>query len=201
MEQNLTCRSLDRETWPDFERMFMRHKGVCGGCWCVYHRVSSSAYKNSTREDRYALMKSYLDDGTACGIVVYDNGEPVGWCNVGPAEYFVSFDRSPAYRLLNIPENLRPKWRIACVFVDKGRRRQHLSGRVLAFAIDAIAKNGGGVTEAFPIVLETTPKPSYTGKKHQYEALGFSAVAPMGTHRLLMRAIVPARQANEKEVL
>ncbi len=191
MESKLTYRPLTKEPWPDFERMFLRHKGVCGGCWCVYHRVPSSVFSKSTREERYALMKSYLDDGTACGIVVYESGEPVGWCNVGPAEYFVSFDHSPAYRALNIPKDENPTWRIACVFVDKSRRKRHLSGRVLEFAMEHVARNGGGIVEAFPIVLEKTPKPSYTGKQHQYEALGFLPVAPMGTHRLLMRAYVP----------
>ena len=200
MEDILAYRPLNRETWPDFEAMFLRHKGVCGGCWCVYHRIPASIYQKSTREEHYALMKSYLGDGTACGIVVYQNGVPVGWCNVGPARYFVSFDRSPAYCALHIPREQMPDWRIACVFIDKSYRKRHLSGRVLAFAMDHIAKNGGGTVEAFPIVLESTPKPSYTGKQHQYEALGFERVAPMGTHRLLMRTVVAPIQAESEEV-
>lgn len=196
MDAVYSYRPLTRETWPDFEAMFQRHKGVCGGCWCVYHRLSSSAYAKSTREEHYALMKSYLDDGTACGIVMYQDGVPVGWCNAGPARYFVSFDRSPAYRALNLPAQQRPDWRIACVFVDKNCRKRHLSGRVLAFAMEYIKKNGGGIVEAFPIVLESSPRPSYTGKLHQYESLGFERVAPMGTHRMLMRAQVAAALAE-----
>jgi hypothetical protein len=190
VESTLTYRPLERNTWSDFEEMFLRHKGVRGGCWCVYHRMSSSAYSKSTREERYALMKSYLDAGTACGIVMYQDGRPVGWCNVGPAEYFVSFDRSPAYQALLIPQEFRPRWRIACVFVDKAYRKRHLSASVLSFTMKHIAKNGGGIVEAYPIVLESTPQPSYTGKFHQYEALGFETVAPLGTHRVLMRAVV-----------
>ena len=194
MKDALSYRPLNRETWPDFEAMFQRHKGVCGGCWCVYHRVSTTTYQRSTRDERYALMKSYLQDGSACGIVVYRDGVPVGWCNVGPAEYFVSFDRSPAYQALKLPPEQRPRWRIACVFVDKAYRKQHFSGMVLKFAVDYIAKNGGGIVEAFPIILEASKQPSYTGKRHQYESLGFSEVSPMGKYRALMRAEI--RQMN-----
>ncbi len=199
MESIFTYRPLDPVTWPDFEAMFLRHRGVCGGCWCVYHRVSSADYSKSTREERHARMKAYLDDGTACGIVTYQDGVPIGWCNVGPAQYFVSFDRSPAYRALHISQEQKPDWRIACVFVDKSCRRRHLSGRVLSFAMDYIAANGGGIVEAFPIVKESTPQPSYTGKLHQYEALGFRPVSPMGTHRMLVRAHVPPALAKPEE--
>lgn len=199
MESVFTCRPMNRETWPDFETMFLRHRGVCGGCWCVYHRVSSVVFSKSTREERHALMKSYLGDGTACGVVMYQNDVPVGWCNVGPAQYFVSFDRSPAYRALQIPSEQKPDWRIACVFVDKAYRRRHFSGRVLEFAMEYIAANGGGIVEAFPIVREATPQPSYSGKLHQYESLGFQPVSPMGTHRMLVRAHVSPVFAEPEE--
>ncbi len=178
---------LDETTWSDFEQLFGKHKGVRGGCWCVYHRIPASLYNKTTREERYNLKRSFVKDDQATGIIVYESNEPVGWCNVGKAEYFVQFDRSVAYQEFMQTNTIKPEWRIACVFVDKHHRKEGLSASVLACAMAYIQSQGGGLVEAFPLHVVNQNKPQYTGTLNQYLALGFEIITRLGKNRVLVR--------------
>ncbi len=177
---------LDASTWNDFEKSFEKHKGVRGGCWCVYHRMSTSAYNQSTRQERQQLQKQFVADQQASGILLYQDDIPIGWCNVGQASYFVQFNRSRAYQVFDQTNTVKPDWRIACVFIDKDYRKQRLSTHALACAVDYIAWQGGGVVEAFPFIFDQS-KQQYTGTLKQYLDLGFETITPMGKNRMLVR--------------
>jgi GNAT superfamily N-acetyltransferase len=178
---------LNKTTWIDFEQLFGKHKGVRGGCWCVYHRIPASLYNKTTRDERYTLQKSFVDDEQATGILLYESNTPIGWCNVGKAEYFVQFDRSVAYQQFKQTDSTKPNWRIACVFVDKHHRKKGLSAQALACAIDYIQSQGGGLVEAFPLHLTNQDKPQYTGTLNQYLELGFEIITRLGKNRVLVR--------------
>ena len=178
---------LNKSTWKDFEQLFGKHKGVRGGCWCVYHRLSASDYNKTTKEERFTIQKNFVYDDLASGILLYEGDTPVGWCNVGKAEYFVQFDRSIAYQKFKQTDPTKPDWRIACVFVDKHHRKKGLSAQVLSCALDYIQSQGGGLVEAFPLHLPHLDKPQYTGTLNQYLELGFEIITRLGKNHVLVR--------------
>ncbi len=190
---SLTVKAFTHDTWPDFAALFGKHRGVRGGCWCVAHRCATSTqYTRMTRDERRAFQESLARQGRGHGLLVYDDDVPVAWCQFGPAAEFSRYDRGRAYGKLTIPAALAPRWRIACLFVDKHRRGEGLSKVALRAALARIAGGGGGVVEAFPFDVPGATRPSYTGSVKMYRDEGFVEVARLGTHTVLMRRDVPA---------
>jgi GNAT superfamily N-acetyltransferase len=180
-------KAYSQETWPDFEALFGKHKGVRGGCWCTYHLCTSSQFNHMEREARKAFQKALAFQGMGSGLLVYENGTPVAWCQFGPADRFPSYDRMRAYKALALPPDLRPQWRISCLFVDKHRRREGLSKVALGAAIVSIREQGGGLVEAFPMDVPGIKRPHYTGSVEMYRREGFEEVARLGKNTVLMR--------------
>jgi GNAT superfamily N-acetyltransferase len=190
MSPELTVKAYSKETWGDFETLFGKHKGVRGGCWCTFNLCTSSQYDKMTKDERKEFQKGLAFQGMGSGILVYDKETPVAWCQVGPAKRFPRFDRMRSYKELNIPEDLLPRWRISCIFVDKDRRREGISKFALKSAVEFIRAHGGGIVESFPLVVPGTKHPQYTGSEKMYQKEGFETVARLGKNTLLMRLVI-----------
>lgn len=187
---SFTVKALSQETWDDFEKLFGKHKGVRGGCWCLFHRLSSAEYNKLSKDQRREHHKSLTQRGEGHGLLVFEADTPVAWCHFGPAKAFIQYDRSRAYSRLEIaPEHL-PDWRIACIFVDKDHRRKGLSKFTLHAAMEMIRHKGGGVIEAFPLHLPEVERPSYTGSPAMYMEEGFEVICALGAHTVLMRCVL-----------
>lgn len=188
MSEALTVKEFTSETWADFEALFGKHKGVSGGCWCVFHLCPSSEFNAMTREGRRDFQQRQVELGCGSGLLVYDQGVPVAWCQFGAAERFRQIERMRAYQALNLPAELRPRWRISCIFVDKHRRREGWSQFALHAAVGLIREHGGGLVESFPLDLPG-PRPPYTGSEAMYLREGFETITRLGKNTLLMRLL------------
>lgn len=180
-------KEFTRDTWEDFDALFGKHKGVSGGCWCTFNLVTSSQFNKSPREERKEMQHVWAMRGESCGLMIYDVGVPIGWCQYGPAEKFVRFERTKASIALNLPHEQKPDWRISCIFIDKHRRREGLSQLPLKAALESIQQNGGGIVEAFPFDIPGAKRPSYTGSVKMFAQEGFEEVARLGKITVLMR--------------
>jgi GNAT superfamily N-acetyltransferase len=156
----------------------------------MYHKLRSSHYNKMSAQERYNAQKDLVMNGRGSGIIIYADNEPVAWCQVGKAEEFLRYNHSKLYKALQIPESLKPEWRISCFFVDRKRRKEHLSSYALDSALDYIKSNGGGIVEAFPKFSAPSGTPSYAGSQSMYERCGFEYIAKLGTSTFLMRKMV-----------
>lgn len=125
-----------------------------------------------------------VEKGRAHGILLYANGEPVGWCQYGPREELPRVDNGQKYRRLALEDGTERLWRITCFVVDKKYRRKGVASAALEVALEAIRKKGGGVVEAYPV--SKTDQGSnyiYSGTVTMFEKAGFKTVAPLGEGR------------------
>jgi hypothetical protein len=79
---------------------------------------------------------------------------------------------------------------MTCFVVDKKHRRRGVAGVALSGALEAIARHGGGMVEAYPIVVwrrGTMADMATHGPAEIFRAAGFAAVAPYGDFNVLMR--------------
>lgn len=180
---------MNEETWPNFEAMFQKHKGVRGGCWCTFHQCSSSEFQKMQKEERRDFHRERVFGGTSTGVIYYEDDCPVAWCEFGKAELFEQINRNRAYKNLSL--EVKPEWRICCIFTDKEHRKEGLSKKVLSAALTLIEEMGGGKVEAFPLDIPGNEKPQYTGTVKMYLEEGFKVVAPLGKYQLLMEKYVP----------
>jgi len=186
----MEAKLLTPDTWADFEAFFARYHGVWGGCWCTFHLCSSSDFTRMTKDERREYHRRRVLEGRASGLLLYDRGEAIAWCQFGKAQDFERNNRNRAYKALALPESLTPDWRITCLFVDRSCRKRGLMSALAEQTLKAITARGGGIVEAFPHIQPENTRPAYTGTIRLYEKLGFEQVAQLGKSTLLMRKVI-----------
>jgi ribosomal protein S18 acetylase RimI-like enzyme len=122
--------------------------------------------------------------GCAHGILVYANGEPVGWCQFGPRDELPRMDGSPRYQRLGLENGGGKMWRVTCFVVDKQYRRRGVAGMGLRAALESISKRGGGLVEAYPVSkTDQGVNYIYCGTVGMFEKAGFKTVTPLASGR------------------
>src|SRR5688572_5601387 len=110
---------LSPRRWEAFEELFGRAQGGRSGCWCMWWRLSRKEREGLTREERRLMFKSVVDDGKPVGIILFDDGRPIGWCAVSSRAELPSLACSPVAR----PIDDRMAWCVSCFFIKAGHRR------------------------------------------------------------------------------
>jgi len=127
--------------------------------------------------------------GRAHGILVYQGGRPVGWCQFGRREDLPRVDRGRKYRSIADRLGPAPSWRITCFFVDRPFRRSGVARFALHAALQAIRRHGGGIVEAYPATHERAVA-TWFGSAGMFEREGFAVVRPFGQSNVLVRRSV-----------
>jgi len=196
-------RELSPKTWPDFVKLFTQGNGF-DFCMCMHFQRPCGLPRSEwlrTRSERGARnkrqKKALVDRGCAHGILVYADGEPVGWCQYGASQELPRVDNSRKYRTLAREIGSQKLWRITCFAVPKEYRKRGVASAALKAALEAIKKKGGGLVEGYPITRWETRSfgnESTHGTASMFKKAGFKAVAPFGKTRfsshVLMRRTV-----------
>jgi GNAT superfamily N-acetyltransferase len=197
-----TTKELSTNTWSDFVRLFSQGSGW-DFCQCMHFQRLRSLPKEQwlgTRAERRVRnrrrKRALVEQGSAHGILVYDQGEPVGWCQYGPREELPRIDNKRAYQGLG-PKSAKKLWRITCFAVLKAHRKRGVASAALKAALESIRRQGGGLVEAYPItrwLSRAFGNESTHGTESMFVKAGFKPVAPFGSTRysshVLMRRTV-----------
>jgi len=183
------------ERWDDVVTLL---GGAERGCWCQSWRGSDSPLGRGQPDRNRLLLRAQVDVGSpAPGVIGYVDGEPVGWCGLGPRETMP--------RLMNsrtIPRvDDEPVWSIGCFVVRPGRRRQGMTRILLDGAIAYARSMGATCIEGYPIDPAGTRVSTafgFVGFTSTFEAAGFRRVTETDAHsarlpRWLMRLDVADR--------
>jgi GNAT superfamily N-acetyltransferase len=144
--------------------------------------------------------KSFVDQDRSHGVLLYDRGNPIGWCAYGLKQEFPRIDNGRNYKRLDTVDEPEKLWRITCFFVDRDYRKKGVAKVALDAALDSIRAKGGGVVEAYPVTHKSANKSArawskwsnwfWFGTESMFERENFKVVGPMGPHHLLMRKTV-----------
>lgn len=193
-----TIKELSAKTWPDFLKLFSQGSGW-DFCACMHFHRPRSLPKSEwlpTRAQRAVRnrrqKRELVQRGCAHGILVYANGEPVGWCQFGSREELPRIDNGKKYRRLHLPQPAT-LWRITCFAVLKPYRRLGVASIALQAAVAAIQRRGGGLVEAYPIdwcLPRTFGNESTHGTMSMFKKAGFQPVAKLGATRFSSHVLV-----------
>ena len=168
------AKELSSTSWPDFERLFAKHNGVWGGCWCMFYHTTGRFETRGHGTQNKRAKKALVKQRHSHGIIVYSDGNPVGWCQYGSKPELPRLDSSPTYQSLNFETRPRKLWRVTCFFVDRNYRKRGVARFALDAALSSIKKRGGGVVEAYP---STKPQHGasmmWSGTVSMFENAGF----------------------------
>jgi len=189
-----STKELTRDTLPDFERLFEKHPAPGAfGCWCLYHHRAravavgtqlNSRVKRAVRNRKE--KRELVENGTSHGILVFLQGEPVGWCQYGSKEELPRLDNTRGHRGLAPEGDMTRLWRITCFVVDPKYRKRGVASAALKAALEAIRNKGGGLVEAYPIVRWGAYR-EYLGTASMFQKEGFKIVAPFGKNNVVMQ--------------
>ena len=175
------------ERWHDFEKLFGK-RGACGGCWCMLWRLKRAEFEKKKGLKNKRAMKIIVASGNVPGILAYAEGEPIGWCSVGPRENYPALERSRGLKRVDD----QPVWSVVCLFIARPYRRQGTSIELLKAAIDYAKRNGALLIEGYPFDLtgKKSPLPDpfvWTGLVSAYSKAGFVEVLRRSPTRPIMR--------------
>jgi len=176
---------VTRKRWTDFETLF-GERGACGGCWCMFWRLTHKEFDSQKGEGNRKAMKAIVQSGKIPGILAFSQDKPLAWCSVAPRDQFSALDRS---RILKPVDEL-PVWSISCFFVEKNYRGKGLSIQMIKAAVDYVKKNGGAVVEAYPVEPKKDKMPdafAWTGLASAFIKAGFTECARRSETRPIMR--------------
>ena len=215
-----TTKELTIRTWPDFERLFSQGNGW-DFCWCMHFQRPRTLPKNKWRRTRTERgvrnrreKKELVEKGRARGILVYANGEPVGWCQYGPQQELPRIDHKRNYRSSLFEDGAKKLWRIPCFVVDKQHRRRGVATAALKAALEAIRNRGGGVVEAYPIIpweelcrarvrhcghAPAFGNASTHGTLSMFQKQGFKVVGPCGLNNVVVRKMVAGGKGRGRD--
>ena len=183
-----STRELTMETLSDFESFFTTHPAPGAySCWCTYHHALPKRARSHS--EIRGQKRSLVRDGRSHGIIVYSEGEPIGWCQFGLCEELPRVERNSAYRKVAAGGGEKARWRITCFTVGRRHRKGGVARVALKAALDAIRRKGGGLVEAYPVVRRGAYR-EYLGSVPMFKKEGFRVVAPFGRDNAVMQRLV-----------
>ena len=170
--------------WRDLERLF-GPRGACAGCWCMWARLPRAEFQAGVGAKNKRALRRIVAAGEPPGILAYVNGEPAGWCGLGPRAGFRRLEKSKVLA----PVDDRPAWSVVCFFVARPYRRQGLSVRLLREAVRHAAARGATLVEGYPTDTRSRAADAFvwTGLASAFERAGFREVARRSRTRPIMR--------------
>ena len=187
----LVVAPLTPERWCDLEALF-GPRGACGGCWCMWWRLSSAQFERDKGEGNRQALWAIVRSGEIPGLLAYRDERPVGWCAVAPRESFPRLKRS---RVLKRVDD-QPVWSVVCFFVARAYRGQGVMEELLRAALRHASDQGATIVEGYPVEPKTPRLPdafAYVGLASVFRKVGFAEVARRSETRPIMRYVVPPR--------
>lgn len=178
---------LTSDRWDDLERLF-GDRGACGGCWCMFWRLTHSQFNKQKGTGNKKAFKKIIESGEIPGILAYGDGEPVGWCCIAPRERFSTLERS---RILKRVDE-QPVWSVVCFFIAKPHRQKGVTIKLLQSAIEFAKERGAKIVEGYPVEPKKDKTPdvfAYTGLASAFRKAGFKEVIRRSETRPIMRYV------------
>ena len=181
----LKLQPLMADNWGLFEDV-MGEKGGCGGCWCMYFRMSSTEFRNGKYEGHKGRMHEIVKAGKPTGLIATLNEEAVGWIAVAPREDYRRIENSRVFRRLDD----KAVWSVTCFFIKKEFRNKGLSEQMIKGLIDYAKKKKIKTLEAYPAIPYSDKVPApflWVGILSAFTKSGFQIIQQNGKSRAMVR--------------
>lgn len=190
-DPGLIYKPIGPDSWADLAVLF-GERGARGGCWCMRWRLPRLQFEQQKGSRNRRTFKAGVEQGKIRGIIGYAGGIPVAWCSVGLRTEFVGLQASE----LLAPVDEKDVWSIACFFIQKKFRLQHVSIGLLEAAVNYIQTLGGEIVEGYPLVPIKEKIPvafAWTGFESVFKSVGFVEVERRVEIRPIMRYYFPEK--------
>lgn len=190
--ERIVVHPASRDRWDDIVCVF-ESGAIANRCWCQWVRKTQQHAREDGPVGNRASLLALVEEGEVPGLVAYVDGDPVGWCSVGPKSSFGRLSRSPA--LAPVPEDASPEntWATLCFYVAPGHRGGGVARFLLRAAIRYAQQHGACAFEAYPVQTagsRVNNDSAYPGTDRMLTEEGFREVpsaAPGRSSQIIMR--------------
>ncbi len=192
-----TIQAVTSDVLDDVERLFATDT-VADACWCMWFIIPVKEFHAVGHEGNQAAFCALATrSDQPLGLLAYRDGEPVGWCAVGPRARYVRALKTPTYRGAAGDQD-DDIWLVPCFFIRKDARRAGVSRVLLEAAVKLAQEHGATAIEGFPF---SGPKRRSSGETQVgFEALfaacGFEVIRTPSPGRVVMRRALKAQDAK-----
>jgi len=173
---------------PDLARLFGTNK-TTGGCYCMWFlvpaKVCSAGWSGG---NKVAFEEMTAADPHPTGLLAYRNGDPVGWCAVGPRTRYARALRSPvlAGRDRDADSDV---WLLPCFYVRRDARRLGVTRALVEGAVALASRSGATAIEGFPLAGDNRrgTGEAFVGVEPLFASCGFTVVDRPTAARVVMR--------------
>ncbi len=192
----VTVVPANQASWHDLQAVFGT-RGDTARCQCQHYKTTGREYRSIGVEERAFRLRDqtdcdHADSDNTSGLVAYIDGEPVGWCAVGPRTAYVRL------RGTRIPWAGRTEdmddgnvWAITCFVARSGFRRRGISRALALAAVDFARSRGAGALEGYPMITQPDVDipwgELHVGSRSVFVAAGFAEVSTPTKRRVVMR--------------
>jgi GNAT superfamily N-acetyltransferase len=183
----LDIRPLDADSMPDLATLFGSDK-VTAGCWCMWFIIPVRDYHAAGGAGNRASFEALAADARhPMGLIGYRDGEPVGWCALGPRSRYVRAVKTPTYAGRDPAED-DSVWLIPCLYLRKDARRAKLTEELVLAAVRLARERGAAAIEAFPLTGgKRRSADTQVGFESVFARCGFSPSRRPTPSRVVMR--------------
>lgn len=171
------------DLWPALEDLFGK-PGASNGCWCMYWHIGPG-YRARPREQNKRDLELLTQSARPPGLLAFDGGRAVGWCELGPRADMDWLANSRYFR----PVDDLPVWSVPCFYVRRSHRGLGVMGALIEAAAEVAAAAGAPALEAYPVDTDVPghTRNTFVGVASEFARRGFHVVARRQPQRPVMR--------------
>jgi len=164
-----TLRPFGKDTLADFYAVHSQPNGA-GWCFCAAWWLPDwNAWGERSAEQNRVVREDVAADGRSDGYILYQDGQPAGWCQAGARDAFPKLLR--AYDLAPDAQTAA----VSCFFIPPALRRQGMAARLLGLVLAELRARGFARVQAFPHCgPELADDDVWTGPEALFSAAGFT---------------------------
>lgn len=195
-ESKISIVPANEAGWEDLQAVFGR-RGNAARCQCQWFQTAPSEWRSLPVDERARRLREQTRCGepgarATSGLVAYLDGEPAGWCAVGPRSGYVHLQGS---RVVWAGRHEDPAddgvWAVVCFVTRTGFRRRGVSAALAAAAVDFARQRGARAIEGYPMLTlpgqEVTWGELYVGSRSVFGDAGFTELSRPTARRVVMR--------------
>ncbi len=153
-------------------------------CFCYFplHDPARTEWNQRSGPENRAAVTACIQAGSARGVLAYETGEVVGWCNAGPWSQFPMLQDTP------VPDAERIGV-IFCFVVAPEWRGRGVAAGLLTAACDELRAQGQQIARAKPVKSAAGPAANHLGPLALYLKAGFRVVREDGDEVFVEKAL------------
>jgi ribosomal protein S18 acetylase RimI-like enzyme len=185
-------RDVTAELVPDyldfFDHYAFRDFPPWQSCYCIETHLTGDddELAQRTAGDNRRDMCESIKRGQVTGLLAFEGGKPIGWCNYGETTRLSGL----MHKLGLVASGHEGVGSVACFVIAAPYRGHGVASLLLDAAVERLRARGVWAVEAYPISSDDSPRTNYRGPLAMFLRAGFEPYGETGRHLILRKNLM-----------